>query len=125
MRRGIFGDLNLQTVISGVSCNGSESKLLGCQFNKDPFSTCGVFNDAAVVCQSEWSNSANNFISALAYVHELLFQMSQSLIIAQLEKFDSCQPITHAVTVATLREGWKCVSTMPGEQYVVIPSLVQ
>lgn len=65
LRRGIFGNHNLQTVISGVSCNGSESKLLECQFNKEPSFPCGVFNDAAIVCQSKCLTSAIYRIAGL------------------------------------------------------------
>ena len=68
--RGVFGDPTLPTLISGVSCNGSEFKLLECLSNRNALSTCGAFNDVAVVCQSKWPFSGV-FVST--YVHKVTF----------------------------------------------------
>lgn len=54
IRRGVFGDNDLPTLLNSVSCNGNETELLKCVYNDNRLSaTCGTLNDAAVVCQSK------------------------------------------------------------------------
>ena len=47
----MFGDPDLPTHLGGVSCDGTEAKLIECPSNSNP--SCGTSNDAAVVCQSK------------------------------------------------------------------------
>ena len=44
-----FRETHLPHVLSDVSCQGSETNLLQCQYSTTVF--CGVMEDAAVVCQ--------------------------------------------------------------------------
>ena len=95
LKRGAFGDDDLPTFLSGVSCSGVEDKLLECLSNENPFPTCGTYNDAAVVCQSKSSLIFIIFIRVtivgqfLDYAIINLIQISQSLITALLEKLSS------------------------------------
>ena len=49
MTSGSFSETSLSHVLSDVSCQGSESTLLQCQYSTS--GSCGATEDAAVVCQ--------------------------------------------------------------------------
>ena len=55
MGRGAFSEGILPTVLSDITCNGSESNILECGIQKPPAGSCNPFEDAAVVCQGLYS----------------------------------------------------------------------
>jgi len=49
---GSFSETSLSHVLSDVSCQGSESNLLLCQYSTS--GSCGATEDAAVACQGRY-----------------------------------------------------------------------
>ena len=52
MTSGSFSETSLSHVLSNVSCQGSESNILLCQYSTS--GSCGATEDAAVVCQGKY-----------------------------------------------------------------------
>ena len=53
MTSGSFSGTNLPHLLSDVNCQGSETNLLQCQYST--VVSCGITEDAAVVCQGGYS----------------------------------------------------------------------
>ena len=62
LSKGFFSEENLPTLVSDVNCDGTESKLLDCSYVSG--GSCGLFEDATVVCQG---NIWNLFVPYLKY----------------------------------------------------------
>lgn len=49
--RGLYSEGNAPLLVRDVSCIGSETTLLDCPYNTFTQTSCGLFSDAAIVCQ--------------------------------------------------------------------------
>ena len=53
MTSSSFSETSLPNVLSNISCQGSEANLLQCMYNI--VASCGPAENAAVVCQGEYT----------------------------------------------------------------------
>ena len=66
MTSGSFSETSLSHVLSNVSCQGSESNILLCQYSTS--GSCGATEDAAVVCQGKYKINDVSRISDLQLI---------------------------------------------------------
>ena len=66
MTSGSFSETSLSHVLSNVSCQGSESNMLQCQYSTPD--GCGATEDAAVVCQGKYKINDVSRISDLQLI---------------------------------------------------------
>ncbi len=50
---GRFSDGNVPILITSLTCLGEEQRLYNCSINTGTLASCGRFEDAGIVCQSE------------------------------------------------------------------------
>ena len=48
-----FTNSTIPLLINDLDCYGNESSILDCSFNQRQVTSCGVFEEAGVVCQGE------------------------------------------------------------------------
>ena len=95
---GSFSETSLSHVLSNVSCQGSESNILLCQYST--LGSCGATEDAAVVCQGKYKISDVSRMSDFT-VNHLCAYYSGSLLIKR------CLNYTYFALYSYLNHKWE------------------